>query len=170
MKGMIVTGSRIVALLGLAALAVSAGRAAGSAFDIYPLDNGVGRGSWTPERQALALAEIGFDGISYDYTNLAALRTWLTELKPRRFKLYGLYFARVTVNGATDRPGPGWDNYTKRLGEGAYDIAGLLRTLDEVHYCGPVGVQFYSVKGDPLANLQATLRAWRAMTGRDGQP
>lgn len=98
MKSIMVTGSRIIALLGLAALAVSAGRAVGPAFEIYPLDNGVGRGSWTPERQASTLAEIGFDGISNNYTNLSDLRTWLAELKQRRLKLYGLYFGAKALD------------------------------------------------------------------------
>lgn len=247
------------------------------------MDNGVGRGAWSPEQQATTLREIGFDGISYNYTNPGDLKAWLAELGKRNLKLYGLYFgvqlqgastlpaglaeavallrgtgavlwltipkpkvpgdyaalelqrvqevadlaatarlrvvlyphfgfhlataerafelagragranvgvtfnvchelaagngrrvaeilrrvapslAMVTINGATDRPGPGWDNYIKRLGEGEFDVAGVLRTLAEVNYLGPVGIQYYSLKGEPRENLEASMRAWRSL-------
>ena len=70
----------------------------------------------------------------------------------------------VSINGATDRAGPGWENYIKLLGDGDYDVPGILRTLVEVKYRGPVGIQFYNVKGDPLENLRTTMRAWKSLS------
>ncbi|MBI5769429.1 MAG: TIM barrel protein [Verrucomicrobia bacterium] len=257
---------------------------AATAAELFAFDNGVGRGAWTPERQATALAELGYDGISYNYTNPTDLKVWLAELGKRKLKLHGLYLgvkfspepalppglaealpllrgtgavvwltvgagakpgdhdaeaitriqetvdlaaksglrvvlyphkgfyvataekalalaercgradlgvtvnlchelasghgprlaqvirrvaprlAMVSINGATDRPGPGWDNYIKLLGEGDYDVAAILRTLREVRYRGPIGVQFYNVKGDSLANLTTTMRAWKTLS------
>ncbi|HEX2862143.1 MAG TPA: TIM barrel protein [Lacunisphaera sp.] len=254
-----------------------------SARSFFALDNGVGRGEWTPAQQAAALRETGFDGISYNYTNPADLKTWQEELTRRGLRLFGLYFAAplqgdrpfppgldeavhllrrsgtvlwmhlparprtpeseaialariravadlaagadlrvvlyphvnclpataeealalaekagrpnvgvgfnlshelaagngarvpeilrrvasrlemVTVNGATDRPGPLWENYIQRLGEGDYDIARLLRVLAEVDYRGPVGLQSYGLTGDARDNLQASLRAWEIL-------
>ena len=259
--------------------------AAGPAYELFAMDNGVGRGVWSPERQASTLREIGFDGISYNYTKPGDLKAWLAELGARQLRLYGIYFgvqlqgesplpaglaeavqllrgtgavlwltipkpklpgdyaalelkrvqevadlaasaqlrvvlyphfgfhlataehafelaarsgranvgvtfnvchelaagngrraaeiirrvaprlAMVTINGATDRPGPGWDNYIKRLGEGEFDVAGVLQTLSEVNYRGPVGIQYYSLKGEPRENLEASMLAWRAMGG-----
>ena len=70
----------------------------------------------------------------------------------------------VTLNGATDAPStPIWDNYIKVLGEGAYDVPGLLRVLEEIGYQGPVGLQFYNVKGEAHANLRLAIEAWRKM-------
>jgi len=90
--------------------AVAAGRAsafAGNAsdkdFEFFPLDNGVGRGSWTPEQQAACVKELGFDGIGYNYTVPADLGVWLNELRPRGLKLYSLYFG---VSLETDDPYP----------------------------------------------------------------
>jgi len=37
--------------------------------EFFVFDNGVGRGKWTPEEQAKTLKELGYDGISYNYTN-----------------------------------------------------------------------------------------------------
>ena len=55
------------------------------------MDNGVGRGTRSPEQQASVLRAVGFQGISYNYTNPADLARWLTELKSRQLRLYGIY-------------------------------------------------------------------------------
>jgi sugar phosphate isomerase/epimerase len=255
------------------------------AFELFAFDNGVGRGTWPAARQAETLREIGYAGISYNYTTVADLKLWLAELGARKLKLHALYLgaslhgaepfpagfaeavallrgtgavvwltlpaapktdraadaaaalarvreaadlaersqvrvvlyphkgfhvataeqafalavesgradvgvtvnlahelaaghgprlpailravaprlALVSLNGASDRPGPGWENYIRLLGDGDYDVPGLLRTLTAVGYRGPVGIQFYNVKGDPLDNLRATMRVWRAL-------
>ena len=54
-------------------------------------DNGVGRGTWTPEQQAKTLKELGFDGISYNYTKPADLAAWQKAFKAQGLKIYGLY-------------------------------------------------------------------------------
>lgn len=251
----------------------------------FAFDNGVGRGVWSPAQQAATLRELGFDGISYNYTNPGDLKVWLAELAQRELTLYALFFgvalegdgplppglveavellrgsrtalwmffpeksppdgykarvvARVrevadlaaeaglrvvlyphvdcvpataeealtlveaaertnvgltvnlshelaagngarlaevirhvaprlelvSINGATDQPGPLWKNYIKVLGEGDYDVAALLRTLRDAGYAGPIGLQQYAVEGDRRKNLEASMRAWRAMTG-----
>lgn len=250
----------------------------------FALDNGVGRGEWMPAQQAATLRELGYDGISYNYTNLADLKVWQDELTRRGLRMFGLYFAAplqgdqplptglaeavhvlrrsgtvlwmhlparprtaeseavalariravadlaagadlrvvlyphvnclpataeeafdlaekagrpnvgltlnlshelaagngtrlpeiirrvaprlemVTLNGATDRPGPLWENYIQPLGRGDYDVAALLRVLVEVRYAGPVGLQSYGLTGEPRANLATSMRAWRALT------
>jgi sugar phosphate isomerase/epimerase len=260
-------------------------QATGPSFEIFAMDNGVGRGSWTPERQASTLRDIGFDGISYNYTTPADLKAWIAELAKRNLKLFGICFAvrldgdnpfpagveeavnllrgtgavlwvnipspespgdyeaialkrvqetadlaatmrlrvvlyphrnqyvetaehafalvarsgranvgvtvnlchelgagngvrlpeiirrvapslaMVSINGAAAKLGQGWDNqnYIKLLGTGDYDVAAILRTLAEVKYFGPIGVQYYALKGDPRENLEASMRAWRRL-------
>jgi len=71
----------------------------------------------------------------------------------------------VSINGATDRPAGNWDDYIKVLGEGTYDVPAILRTLTEINYTGPIGLQFYGVKGEPKANLGKAMRAWKALSG-----
>jgi sugar phosphate isomerase/epimerase len=258
-------------------------RAAIPDYALFAMDNGVGRGTWSPERQAATLSELGYAGISYNYTNPADLKAWLTELGKKRLRLFGLYIpvrlyrepalpdgateaiallrgsdavlwliipaagrpgdhaaeavnrvrevadlaaaaglrvvlyphkgfhlataeqalpllravdrpnvgltvnlahelaagngARlpeiirlvapnlemVSLNGATDAPAPGWSNHIKLLGTGTYDVAVLIRTLGDVGYRGPVGLQFYNVPGDPQENLAASIRSWRKL-------
>lgn len=276
-------------LLGSLAL-LAGGAARAEAWKVFAMDNGVGRGAWTPERQATVLKELGFHGISYNYASPAEAAGWRRELAARDLAFYGLYFgvrlegaralpaglvetveilrgsgavlwlvmpnpvtpgdyedatvavirevadlaataglrvalyphkdsypataeqaltlvertqranvgltvnlahelaagngARlpgilrrvaphldlVTLNGATNRPGPAWDNYIQLLGEGEYDVSVLLRTLREIRYTGPIGIQFYNVKGDSQENLAATMRAWRGLIAPFAQP
>jgi sugar phosphate isomerase/epimerase len=267
----------------LASSAPGAEPHAGFAPPFFALDNGVGRGVWTPAQQAATLRELGYDGISYNYTSPADLEVWLEELRKRDLRFFALYFAAplqgdqplppdlgaaiallrgtgavlwmhlparsrtadseaaalarireaaglaakaglrvvlyphvnclpataeeafelaekagrpdvgltlnlshelaagngtrlaeiirrvvprlemVTLNGATDRPGPVWENYIQPLGRGDYDVAALLRVLVEVRYAGPVGLQSYGLAGEPRANLETSMRAWRAL-------
>ena len=75
----------------------------------------------------------------------------------------------VSINGA-DRKGTDWSNYLKLLGEGDYDVAAVVRMLEEVRYRGPVGIQFYRVKGDTDMNLEAALQAWKSLSGNQNSP
>jgi len=82
---------------------IASAQAAAPSFELFAMDNGVGRGVWSPERQATTLREIGFDGISYNYTNPSDLKAWLAEFSKRNLKLYGLYFS-AQVEGETPFP------------------------------------------------------------------
>lgn len=59
--------------------------------EFYVMDNGVGRGSWTPDQQAKTLKELGYAGISYNYTKPEDLATWQRAFKEQGLKIYGLY-------------------------------------------------------------------------------
>ncbi len=74
----------------LAGLALTTVALAGAP-EFFVLDNGVGRGSWTPEQQARTLKELGYDGISYNYTTPAGLAKWQAAFKQVGLKIYGLY-------------------------------------------------------------------------------
>ncbi len=57
----------------------------------FAFDNGVGRGKWPPEKQAATLKALGYDGISYNYTNNADLETWGRVYREAGLKIFGLY-------------------------------------------------------------------------------
>jgi len=59
--------------------------------EFFVFDNGVGRGKWTPEQQASTLKDLGYDGISYNYTNPQDLALWIKAFKEHGLKIYGLY-------------------------------------------------------------------------------
>jgi sugar phosphate isomerase/epimerase len=70
----------------------------------------------------------------------------------------------VSINGADDLDDkPGWSRYIQPLDKGNFDVAGFLRTLRELGYTGPVGLQCYGIGGDVSEHLASSLAAWRAM-------
>lgn len=81
-------------------------------------------------------------------------------------RLAAPHLTMVTINGATDQPGQGWNNYIQTLDRGDYDVAGVLEVLQEVNYRGPIGLQCYNIKGDPKENLKRSMEAWRNYTIR----
>jgi sugar phosphate isomerase/epimerase len=58
----------------------------------FAFDNGVGRGKWPAEKQAATLKALGYDGISYNYTNNKDLETWIRVYHEAGLKIFGLYF------------------------------------------------------------------------------
>ena len=71
------------------------------------------------------------------------------------------YLTFVTVNGA-DTEG-GWDRLIQPLGQGTFDVAALLKTLTEMGYRGPIGLQHYGIKGDAREKLGQSMNVWRAL-------
>jgi sugar phosphate isomerase/epimerase len=68
----------------------------------------------------------------------------------------------VSINGAEERDeGPGWDRYIQPLDRGGFDVARFVRTLDELGYDGPIGLQCYGIGGDARDHLARSLAAWR---------
>ncbi|MBL7646590.1 MAG: TIM barrel protein [Candidatus Hydrogenedentes bacterium] len=66
----------------------------------------------------------------------------------------------VSINGA-EHDGD-WDRLIQPLGEGAFDVYGVLKKLKSLGYTGPVGLQCYNVKGDTRGNLEKSMAAWKA--------
>jgi sugar phosphate isomerase/epimerase len=70
----------------------------------------------------------------------------------------------ASINGASPIPGKGpkaWD--TLPLGEGVYDTNGFLRLLRDHGYRGPIGHQFFNVKGDDKEKLQRAINSWKKL-------
>ena len=69
----------------------------------------------------------------------------------------------VSINGAEsgDTKKMGWDKLIQTLDKGSFDNYKLLKYLKEIGYAGPVGLQGYSIKGDPKENLASSMKAWR---------
>jgi len=79
----------------------------------------------------------------------------LKEILPR------LFF--VSLNGADrgDTRTMDWNQLIQPLGAGSYNVAGLLKTLRELGYPGPIGFQGYGIKGDSRELLRRTMDGWR---------
>lgn len=85
------------------------------------------------------------------------LKPLLTQALPR------LYL--VTINGA-DSGGQNWDTLIQTLDRGTFDNFGLLKTLKELGYIGPIGFQGYGIKGDARDILERTMNGWRKLSAR----
>jgi sugar phosphate isomerase/epimerase len=71
----------------------------------------------------------------------------------------------VSLNGADEfDPGPGWDHYIQPLDKGSFDVPGLLKTLKELGYQGPIGLQCFGIGGDTREHLARSMAAWRKIT------
>ena len=110
--------------------------------EFYVFDNGVGRGSWTPEQQAKTLKDLGYDGISYNYTTPEDLAHWQKAFGAVGLKIYGLY-----VHTFIDTPEP----FDARLPEAIR----LLKGTDTVVW---ITVRESKIKGDHDARAVENVR------------
>jgi len=67
----------------------------------------------------------------------------------------------VSINGADEFDDkPGWERYIQPLDQGSFDVGKLLRTLKELGYKGPIGLQCYGIGGDAREHLARSMTAW----------
>ena len=72
----------------------------------------------------------------------------------------------VSICGAdTFDEKPGWDRYIQPLGQGSFDVGGLLKILKQVGYRGPIGLQCYGIGSDAREHLADSMAAWRVLSG-----
>jgi sugar phosphate isomerase/epimerase len=73
----------------------------------------------------------------------------------------------ISLNGA-DAYDPdakaGWAHYIQPLDKGSFDIAAFLKTLKDVGYKGPIGLQCFGIGGDAREHLERSLAAWRKLS------
>lgn len=71
----------------------------------------------------------------------------------------------VSINGAALRDDqPGWERYIQPLDKGDFDVGRLLKTLKELGYRGPIGLQCYGIGGDAREHLARSMAAWRKLS------
>lgn len=70
----------------------------------------------------------------------------------------------VSINGADEfDEKPGWDRYIQPLGQGDFHVGKLLKTLKELGYKGPIGLQCYGIGGDAREHLTRSMTAWQEL-------
>ena len=70
----------------------------------------------------------------------------------------------VSINGADELDDrPGWDHYIQPLDQGSFDVGPLLKTLKQLGYRGPIGLQCYGIGGDAREHLARSMAAWRKL-------
>ena len=71
----------------------------------------------------------------------------------------------VSINGADNLDEkPGWSNYIQPLDRGSFNVGGLLKTLNELGYQGPIGLQCYGIGGDAREHLARSMAAWQKLS------
>ena len=71
----------------------------------------------------------------------------------------------VSICGADEfDPKPGWEHYIQPLDKGSFDVGLLLKTLKELGYKGPIGLQCYGIGGDAREHLARSLAAWQKLS------
>jgi sugar phosphate isomerase/epimerase len=71
----------------------------------------------------------------------------------------------VSINGADEfDPKPDWQRYIQPLGQGSFDVGTLLKTLKELGYKGPIGLQCFGIGGDTREHLARSMEAWRELS------
>jgi len=92
---------------------------------------------------------------------------WLRVSKDRDYKpLLAQTMPRlwaVSICGADEFDDkPGWARYIQPLGRGTLDMAAFLKTLRQLGYTGPIGLQCYGIPGDVRDTLAESRKAWRS--------
>ncbi len=91
---------------------------------------------------------------------------WLRVSKDRNYRALleagkDRLFA-VSINGADEwDEKPGWEHYIQPLGRGSFDVLALLKSLKEMGFTGPVGLQCYGIGGDTREHLAESMNTWR---------
>jgi sugar phosphate isomerase/epimerase len=94
---------------------------------------------------------------------------WLRVEKERDYKTaLKLALPRlraISLNGADEFDDkPGWAHYIQPLDKGSFDISAFLKTLKELGYKGPIGLQCFGIGGDAREHLERSLSAWRKLS------
>ena len=71
----------------------------------------------------------------------------------------------ISICGADELdPKPGWDHYIQPLDKGSFDVGLLLKTLKELGYKGPIGLQCFGIGGDTREHLARSMSAWKKLS------
>ena len=71
----------------------------------------------------------------------------------------------ISLNGADDfDEKPGWARYIQPLDKGSFDVGKLLKTLKDLGYEGPIGLQCFGIGGDTREHLARSMAAWQKLS------
>jgi len=159
------------------AACLAAGMVQAAEWEFFAFDNGVGRGAWPAEKQAATLKALGYDGISYNYTNNKDLETWIRVYREAGLKIHALYIH--TFPEKKDEPwdpalrdaitmlkGSGtvlWITLRQAKVKGDYDEASvkIVREIGDLAQAAGLKVAIYPHAGFYVATATDSLRIAR---------
>jgi sugar phosphate isomerase/epimerase len=140
------------------------GKGSGAQFLLYPhVDN------WTEKvEDCIRVAdkvdrpEVGVMFNLCHWLRVSKDRDYATRLKKAMPRLMA-----VSINGADEWDSqPGWAKYIQPLGRGSFDVGRFLKTLRELGFKGPIGLQCYGIGGDTREHLQESMTAWKELKSK----
>jgi len=84
------------------------------------------------------------------------------EKLEERLALARPHLFMATLNGA-DAEGDDWKQLIQPLGDGNFEVGAMLKTLADLKYEGPIGLQGYGIGGNVEENLRRSMEAWRGL-------
>lgn len=81
-------------------------------------------------------------------------------LKKADKKLFAVSICGATVPQDKNRSTL-WNSLIQPLGWGTFDNRIILKTLKEMTFTGPVGLQCYNIKGDKYEILESSMKGWK---------
>ena len=105
------------------------------------------------------LPNVGYCFIVCHWLRLEGAKDYRPLLKANPEKLF-----MVTTNGSTveSKKAPIWP-----LDVGNFNQAQLLKTLDQIKYTGPVGLQCYNIKLPEQVHLKRSMATWKNLTTQE---
>ena len=78
----------------------------------------------------------------------------------------------VQISGADELPPgrPDWKRLIQPLGQGTFDMARIIRALDEMGYKGPVNLQCYQINQPARQHLATSIEAWKKLNKPSKKP
>ena len=81
-------------------------------------------------------------------------------LKKADKKLFAVSICGATVPEDKNRSTL-WNSLIQPLGRGTFDNRIILKTLKEMDFKGPIGLQCYNIKGDKYEILESSMKGWK---------
>ena len=74
----------------------------------------------------------------------------------------------ASINGADggDTQRMNWTRLIQPLGKGTYDTYEFIKSLTDLGFQGPIGLQCYNIKAEPAVHLKQSIEAWRIIGQR----
>ena len=138
-------------------------RARGLTVALYPHT-----GDWVERVQdaVRVAAKAGHNNLGVTFNLCHCLRVGDEARLPDLLAEAAPWLKAVTVNGADAKAaGQPWDRLIRPLGQGDFDVAPVLASLDRLGYRGPVLQQGFGLKAPPPETLTASMAAWRKLLG-----
>jgi sugar phosphate isomerase/epimerase len=87
-------------------------------------------------------------------------------------KALGPHLKLIQISGADMIPPgkPDWARLIQPLGQGNFDMARVLRTLDTIGYKGPVNLQCFQIKQPASQHLATSMEAWKKLSQPIAKP